>query len=241
MFTFFYLYNYFNRSYYQWLKKKGGTVVVGAVTNLVLGYVAAFLNICVLTPFEVCTTRSQCGAKTKANNIFTAVVEQYRAEGIGSLYTGIMANLVLSSNPAIEFTVVDQAKKFILAKTLAKSLTSGQAFCTGGLAKSVATLITFPYVRAKVILQGTKDATEAKMSPFSVIVRCIRDDGLKGLYMGIGVALMKGVLKSAVLLMVKEKIDKLILGGGLTTLYRMTLGLLISMLTGSKRIAPSRP
>jgi len=46
----------------------------------------------------------------------------------------------------------------------------------------------------------------------------LRSDGISGLYMGIGVKLLTGILKSAILLMTKEKVEQLILHGGFSKL-----------------------
>jgi hypothetical protein len=168
-------------------------------------------------------SRASTGGKAERQHstIFTAAYHLLRKEGLASAYggfSGLLANLTLATNPAIEYACVEQVKAFVLRRLHTTALTSPQAFCTGGFAKSIATVLTFPYIRAKVILQTTKDPEQRKKSALRVIWQIARSDGISGLYMGIGVKLLTGILKSAILLMTKEKVEQLILHGGFSKL-----------------------
>ena len=85
-----------------------------------------------------------------------------------------------------------------------------------------------------MILQTTKDPEQRKKSALRVIWQILRSDGISGLYMGIGVKLLSGILKSAILLMTKEKVDQLILHGGISKLIAAIRAALVS---GAKPIS----
>lgn len=76
--------------------------------------------------------------------------------------SGFGASVVLCINPAIQYTVFDQLKALILQRVAARhpgkrvALTTAQAFLLGAVAKAIATVVTFPYIRAKVVLQAAK-------------------------------------------------------------------------------------
>eukprot|EP00415_Alexandrium_ostenfeldii_P000927 UN0927 len=150
-----------------------------------------------------------------------------RDEGIGVFYRGSMANFILAINPAIENAIFDKIKDFFLKLWAAKSLSVPQAFWFGAVAKIIAAAITFPYIRAKVIIQAAQskakktngDAIEAaKASPtqnsvsagpstLEVLSRIVQDEGLLALWKGMTPQAVKAVLSSAVLLAAKEKIE----------------------------------
>lgn len=88
----------------------------------------------------------------------------------------------------------------------------------------VATALTFPYIRAKVILQsmaggakqldrnGGQCISHPTLAPstLQVLRGIVLDEGVLALWKGIVPQATKGVLSSAVLLAVKEKIDLVI-------------------------------
>ena len=94
----------------------------------------------------------------------------------------------------------------------------------GAFSKAVATILTFPYIRAKIILQSqggkkknsnelervpskSKNANSQSVSNTSeALAYIVKSEGFKGLYKGIEPQLLKGVLAAAVMLMIKEKV-----------------------------------
>lgn len=73
-------------------------------------------------------------------------------EGLLSIYkSSFVASALLCFNPAITFVLFDKIKASILGDK-AKALTTLQAFLIGALAKAVATVVTFPLMRCKGML-----------------------------------------------------------------------------------------
>eukprot|EP00408_Alexandrium_pacificum_P068737 CAMPEP_0171180936 /NCGR_PEP_ID=MMETSP0790-20130122/14008_1 /TAXON_ID=2925 /ORGANISM="Alexandrium catenella, Strain OF101" /LENGTH=387 /DNA_ID=CAMNT_0011645873 /DNA_START=18 /DNA_END=1179 /DNA_ORIENTATION=- len=197
--------------------------------NLVIGYIAGVVTVLVANPLEVLSTRQQLSAKDggKSTGMLARLASMTRDEGIGVFYRGSMANFILAINPAIENAIFDKIKDFFLKLWAAKSLSVPQAFWFGAVAKIIATAITFPYIRAKVIIQAAQskakktngDAIEAaKASPtqnsvsagpstLEVLSRIVQDEGLLALWKGMTPQAVKAVLSSAVLLAAKEKIE----------------------------------
>ena len=181
-----------------------------------------------------------------------------------SLWKGLVPALLLCSNPAIHYTVFDVLKTNLLslpggARRKKSKLSMSEAFILGLLAKFVATMVTYPLIRAKVLLMVSKskplllsssksssslDATvPTTMSSSSSLSSPIRDKNIKegdtknnnhnsllscliqsyqrdgiinGLYKGCSWQLIHTVLKSALMMMVRERITetthKLIVG-----------------------------
>jgi len=126
------------------------------------------------------------------------------SESWSSLWKGLTPALLLCSNPSINYTVFDIAKNQVLAKKdhqTSSSLSMPEAFVLGLFAKFVATIATYPLIRAKVILMVTNEK-----SLLGSLIRSYNQGGIKGLYKGCDWQLLHTVLKSALMMMVREKI-----------------------------------
>lgn len=75
------------------------------------------------------------------------------------------------------------------------------AFLLGLFAKFVATIATYPVIRAKVMLMVTSEK-----SMVAVLCRSYKEHGVRGLYKGCNWQLIHTVLKSALMMMVRENI-----------------------------------
>ena len=101
-------------------------------------------------PLELVSTRQQTGSG-KAKGFFQVVQEVLNKSGPLGLWDGVSSNLILSINPAIENTLFDQLKDMLLEKWSQKVLSTFAAFWLGAFVKFIATLLTFPLIRAKVV------------------------------------------------------------------------------------------
>ena len=92
-----------------------------------------------------------------------------REEGVTGLWLGLKPGLVLTVNPAITYGVYERIKSIILlaqekAATVSSSnpikLTPGASFLVGALSKTLATVVTYPYIMAKVRIQAGEGVSE---------------------------------------------------------------------------------
>lgn len=95
--------------------------------------------------------------------------EIVREEGVSGLWLGIKPGLVLTVNPAITYGVFERIKSILLlaqekaAAATAPSngkLTPGMNFLVGALSKTLATVVTYPYIMAKVRIQARGSDTQ---------------------------------------------------------------------------------
>lgn len=79
-----------------------------------------------------------------------------RKEDVARLWAGLALSLLLTTNPAIQHTVFDQLKLWRLSRNSSTAgqqsqlLTTAEAFLIAAGSKALATLITYPLIRAKV-------------------------------------------------------------------------------------------
>jgi hypothetical protein len=177
-------------------------------------------------------------------------------QSILSLWNGLLPAILLCSNPAIQYTLYDTFKGWLLLHRQThqlnseqqhaqkKSLSMTESFLFGLISKFVATISTYPLIRAKVMMMVAPTTTPASLDKVSssltnettttdcnetkkksqtaestsnkghhipkslvlLLLYIFRQDGWRGLYRGCSLQLLHTVLKSAMLLMVRERI-----------------------------------
>ena len=163
----------------------------------------------ILPPTNTAQESTPPCSKKASNSTFTLAQ-------IGNLWKGLYPSLLLCSNPSIHYTAFDMAKSHLLqSRQLANpnntntNLSMTEAFLLGLLAKFCATMATYPLIRTKVMLMVTSSnkSSQHKNGMLQTLCRLYQNDGIrKGWYKGCGVQLLHTVLKSALLMMVKERI-----------------------------------
>jgi hypothetical protein len=149
---------------------------IPVITNLVLGYVAEWCHLPITLPIDAITTSIQTssGGTTDVLGIWMMLWKER------SFYRGLQAYYILSFKPALQYSIYEQIKSVLLTTRRRKSrkgacgnngseqqLSAGEAFLLGMFSRTVATLIVFPFVRAKVLLQKqstTKEEEEKQTS-----------------------------------------------------------------------------
>jgi len=213
--------------------------------------------------------------------------QQKKLQSILSLWNGLFPATLLCTNPAIQYTMFDTLKNALLQHKLCRDtaarssnhqssstsnksntnkLSMWEAFVFGLLSKFMATIITYPLIRCKVMLmvsspdafdvdddakrtnttsleeesrrhrcnnghngqanqkvdqqrQTNRTSSSASITNGSstkypkslplLLIHIFRRDGVRGIYKGCSLQLLHTVLKSALLLMVREKITSI--------------------------------
>ena len=211
-------------------------------------------NACTI-PLDVVATNNQITAssgsivspehasKIKAKNGLIATAKAIYAEGgIKAFWAGLAPSCLLVINPAINFMALDQLKvmykgqiqrkkldeRSSRVRATAAALSPLEAFFIGAAAKSLATSVTFPLIRAKVLSMsrgrhdsggnrrviGMRNEGEINntFATLDVISEVIRNEGIVGLYKGLGVQLSRSALAAAIMCTTREQLDKLTAG-----------------------------
>jgi len=166
-------------------------------------------------PFWVVTTRLQTQRETskkdeskhpKQKQVTTTSVIKgiYNEHGIKGFWNGLIPSLVLVINPAIQYMVFEQMK-LLLTKQKSRA-TPLQLFITGAIAKTVSTILTYPYITIKTRLQ----ATGKYKGSLDVIRKVYAEDGVVGFYKGVGSKIIQTVLTAACLMVVQDRMARMI-------------------------------
>lgn len=206
---------------------------MGTTVNLILGCLAEWAHLPITLPLDCWTTQIQTGDNGDKKPLAILMSMLSEGDGIRGMYKGIQAYYVLCLKPAIQNTVFEQIRRILLVrkKLLNRSkqggtslnedtLTATEAFILGMVARTIATVVVFPYLRAKVMLQSQKTNNKATGdasgkgadSPNipAMILKMYSNGGLGECFQGIGPELTRGVFSAALMLMCKEKISYLV-------------------------------
>ncbi|CAI0551140.1 unnamed protein product [Linum tenue] len=215
-FVYFYGYSYFKRLYLE----KSGSKKIGTKANLLVAAAAGACTAIATQPLDTASSRMQTSAFGKSKGLWDTLTEG----DWSNAFDGLGISLLLTSNPAIQVGVTGFIKEILRVawmwemfdrkKGNQASLSAFTAFLLGALSKSIATCLTYPAIRCKVMIQSAEadennhdDDDDAEKKKLSGVVFAIwRKEGVTGFFKGLHAQILKTVLSSALLLMIKEKI-----------------------------------
>ncbi|UZJ51695.1 hypothetical protein CBS101457_001015 [Exobasidium rhododendri] len=207
-FAYFYWYTVVRTLYVKRLTARGAVTTAGAIQlntaiELLLGALAGGIAQIFTIPVSVIATRQQLGGGSSAAvdtsdpDSFVGVAREImKSDGITGFWRGLKPSLVLTVNPAITYGVYERVKNIILAASVDGKMTPWKSFMVGAVSKTLATVVTFPYILSKVRLQA-KD-TKYK-GAFDVLSTIAKEKGLSGWYQGMQAQITKAVLAQALL------------------------------------------
>ncbi|KAJ6531967.1 mitochondrial carrier [Mycena capillaripes] len=245
-YAYFFFYSFVRNSYISRLSRKlpPGSVppALSTAAELLIGAIAGALAQIFTIPVSVIATRQQVGRETApksgedvGDDSFLGVAREIiDEEGVGGLWLGIKPGLVLTVNPAITYGVFERVKGLVIAAQVKAGsndkLTPGLSFLIGAVSKTLATVVTYPYIMAKVRIQTrTADEEEAKTEhlelpvthqphhdhsklkhpgAIDILAQVMQREGIVGWYRGMAAQITKAVLSQALLFMSKEQFEQ---------------------------------
>jgi len=109
---------------------------------------------------------------------------------------------VLVSNPSITYFVFEKVKALYMRAQKKSSLTGLEVFLFSALSKSIATMITYPFIFLRTRMIGNKDGKQKGM--LETLKHVIQKDGVLGLYKGMQAQLIKGFFNQGIMYMIKD-------------------------------------
>ncbi|XP_051152735.1 peroxisomal adenine nucleotide carrier 1-like [Andrographis paniculata] len=217
-FIYFYGYSFFKRLYL----KESGYKSIGTKANLIIAAAAGACTVIVTQPLDTASSKMQTSDFGKSKGLWKSLSESSWSES----FDGLGISLLLTSNPSIQYTAFDQLKQRLLkAKKRKKrdddiasseALSAFSAFVLGAVSKCIATCITYPAIRCKVMIQSAESdesnddqlQKKSRKTVSGALYSIWEREGLLGFFKGLQAQILKTVLSSALLLMIKEKITK---------------------------------
>ncbi|KAH9682847.1 peroxisomal adenine nucleotide carrier 1 [Citrus sinensis] len=136
-------------------RQKSGNKSIGTRANLIVAAAAGACTVIVTQPLDTASSRMQTSEFGKSKGLWKSLSESTWSEA----FDGLGISLLLTSNPSI------QLKQRLLRRRLKRetgkepspeALPAFSAFFLGALSKCVATFLTYPAIRCKVMLQAAE-------------------------------------------------------------------------------------
>lgn len=184
--------------------------------EVALGFLAGVASRAITTPLNVVTFRLQTERETeedaakvaKSRGIIGILKSLYAEEGILGFYRGFSSTVLLSLNPGITlalFQVFRRAIALLQRKPAGNQVTPSplQAFIGAALCNAIATTLLYPLMLSKTLAQSPS-------TQYSSLLQTLKSKRARS-YQGLHMQLLKGCLSQGVTLMVKGRIEQLII------------------------------
>ncbi|KAF9055238.1 mitochondrial carrier [Hymenopellis radicata] len=221
-----------NGVYYYWYERTRGVILrsrvggkgLSTLESIITGMVAGSATTIISNPIwvvqtsQAVQTMNQDPTGKPVKKGFIATIQHIlTTDGLKAFWRGLGPALILVMNPVIQYTVFEQLKNLIVASRTRKlrlagavgaiaTLSDWDFFFLGALAKLVATSSTYPYIVVKSRLQSGHAHALRYKSSLDGLLTIIREEGLEGLYKGVGSKLLQSVLTAAILFAGQKRI-----------------------------------
>ncbi|KAG1755722.1 peroxisomal membrane protein PMP47B [Suillus lakei] len=216
-------YYFYERSRGIILNSRQGSKALSMLESMLAGVIAGSATTIISNPIWVVQTSQAVRAEPSPSEPSTsrAVLRRPKSiiakDGLNGFFRGLGPALVLVINPVLQYTVFEQLKNFLVKKRTKKlgARSSGTAvailsdwdfFVLGALSKLVATGTTYPYIVLKSRLQAGQARAEQYKSSLDGLATILKEEGIQGLYKGVGSKLLQSVLTAAILFAVQRRI-----------------------------------
>lgn len=221
-------YYFYERSRETILRSRTGGKCLSTLESMLAGLIAGSATTVISNPIWVIQTAQAVRTLgntlnqpvvTKNLGFFETIQSILAKDGLGAFWRGLGPALVLVINPIIQYTAFEQLKNALIARRTRKLHAAGAGaavtlavpsdldfFFLGAISKLVATSITYPYIVVKSRLQaGSANASRYK-SALDGLLTIFREEGVEGLYKGIGSKALQSVLTAAIFFAVQRRL-----------------------------------
>ncbi|CAO1629025.1 unnamed protein product [Parajaminaea phylloscopi] len=138
------------------------------------------------------------------------VQEIIKDKGVIGLWSGFETAILLSITPALTFGLTNIFTRLLVPRRSRESPSPAQIFITSALGNATSTTLLYPLIIAKTLLQY-RDANGKRVyqSLADVLLKVAQRKGVQGLYQGLESQLTKGVIAHGVTMMVKSRVEDL--------------------------------
>ena len=171
---------------------------------------AGLLSSCTTNPLWVIKTRMQLEREKASPSLATIVRTIYSERGVRGFWRGVSASAYGISETVLHFVIYDNLKQQWLDSQLTSGAVRGNErtvrdflalMLCGGVSKTVATSLAYPHEVARTRL---REAGNKYNSFWGSLATVHREEGLAGLYRGLGTNLVRQIPNAAVMMSTYE-------------------------------------
>ncbi|ETW74755.1 mitochondrial carrier protein [Heterobasidion irregulare TC 32-1] len=242
-FLYFYMYSFLRSLLIRRSSNRSSskTPILSVPRELSIGFIAGVASRFISSPLSIITVRLQTeregsddelreaedGEGEKINNGTTAdkglygtAKSIYAEETLAGFWKGFESTILLSLNPSLTFSFFQLYRQFILRGKRKQMPSPLQAFLGAAFANSLAVTILYPLIIAKTRLQlaNSESSGNSRLSIRSVLHDAYtqRSGFPGGLYQGLDAQVIKGFLSQGITLMVKQRIEQVVVAAALS-------------------------
>ncbi|KAK3705804.1 hypothetical protein LTR37_013111 [Vermiconidia calcicola] len=211
-FVYYYWYE-FSRGFLQRTTKKSQ---LGTLESMAAGALAGSATVLLTNPIWVVNTRmtarksesnegalptkeGQSSESESSPSTIGTLLKIIKQDGFLRLFAGVLPALVLVLNPILQYTIYERLKQMLEKR---RKVGAVDSFALGALGKLAATTITYPYITVKSRAHVASGSSREGMT--ASLKRIIREEGVGGLYGGIGPKVTQSVITAAFLFAFKD-------------------------------------
>ncbi|KIM82454.1 hypothetical protein PILCRDRAFT_820297 [Piloderma croceum F 1598] len=227
-FLYYYFYS-FLRSLLTRRRSKSKVPTLSVAEELGLGFAAGLASKLISTPLSVVTVRLQTEREDaeedeisynkemqKVGGVKDVIGRIYEEDGLVGFWRGFSSTVPLALTPSLTLFFFQLFRDICLPRKNRERPTSGQAFIGGAIAQCIATTCLYPLMLAKTRIQTARSSPppvstrKTSLTILQIWTTALQCEGLNGLYQGLEAQVIKGVVSQGVTLMIKTRIEQLV-------------------------------
>ncbi|KAI0092129.1 mitochondrial carrier domain-containing protein [Irpex rosettiformis] len=228
-------YYFYERSRASILESRPGTKALSTAESILAGLIAGSATTVASNPLWVIQTTQTTATHKAASSAPYDVTHHHpqrltflqtfrailKTGGLKEFWRGLGPAMVLVINPVLQYTIFEQLKNILIRRrttalraaskrsAVVAVLTDVDYFFLGALAKLVSTSLTYPYIVLKSRMQAGSSEGARYKSSLDGLFTIFQEEGLPGLYKGIGTKLTQSVLNAAILFVSQRRLYEL--------------------------------
>lgn len=184
--------------------------------ELLIGSLAGMFCKLITAPLSNIVTRQQTAAVINSKGQGTAETsalgiakEIYAEKGLLGFWTGYRATMIMSVNPSLTYYFYQVLKAVFLPRRYRDNPSNLVLFFFPAMAKTMATMLTYPLLLLKTQMQMKRDGKDAPSLYESL--RAGSKVGLKHLYLGASGQVLKGFFSQGITMLTQDQISRFII------------------------------
>ncbi|KAI0301540.1 mitochondrial carrier [Multifurca ochricompacta] len=209
------------------VRSRSGTQALSTLESILAGLIAGTATTVTSNPVWVIQTaqtvsgmdvspptEAATSPQSRRLGVFATAARLLNTGGPTVFFRGLGPALVLVVNPVLQYTVFEQLKNALVRRRrrvgrVSVLLTDWDFFLLGAISKLIATGLTYPYIVVKSRLQAGHAAAARYRSGLHGLRTIIAEEGIGGIYKGVGSKLLQSVLTAAILFASQKRIYEL--------------------------------
>jgi len=179
------------------------------IVHMMSAATAGLLSSCTTNPLWVIKTRMQLERQRNGNSLVQVIKNIYKERGIRGFWRGVSASAYGISETVMHFVIYEKLKGKWAEHQMQNNADNSKKTVIdflammgcGGISKSVATSLAYPHEVARTRL---REAGEKYSTFWGTLSTVHREEGVRGLYRGLGTNLVRQIPNTAVMMATYE-------------------------------------